>query len=225
MRQVRTLLLALAAILLLPMAAAQAQLDQQQLISQAQSTLERMAVDSNYQQHFRADLQAAKAVIIVPSFYKAGFFLGGEYGTGIVLSHNADGTWSYPGFLTLGGGSFGLQIGAASSSVIFMIRSDSALRAVLNNQFKFGADAGVTFAVVGAGIGGDTTSHGGADILAYSLSGVGLYGGLTLNGAVLSPKESWNAAYYGQSLSNRAIVLEQSASNRGADPLRDALAR
>jgi lipid-binding SYLF domain-containing protein len=65
----------------------------------------------------------------------------------------------------------------------------------------------------------------GADIVAYSYSGVGLYGGLTLDGTVLAPRESWNASYYGQNISSRALILENAVSNPQSDRLRDILAR
>jgi len=95
---------------------------------------------------------------------------------------------------------------------------------MLNNQFKFGADTGVTVLVVGAGVGASTTSNLGADIYAYSLTGIGLYGGLSLEGTVLSARESWDAAYYGSNVSSRAIVLDNAVSNPRADALRDILA-
>ena len=101
---------------------------------------------------------------------------------------------------------------------------DKGLEAMLNNQFKFGADSGITFLVVGAGMGASTTSNLQADIFAYSLTGIGLYGGLSLEGTVLSSRESWNAAYYGSNVASRAIVLDNSVSNPRADALRDFLA-
>jgi SH3 domain-containing YSC84-like protein 1 len=222
----RKILPAFAGFLLLMLAAmpARAQMDQQQTVNSALATMERMKTNENFQEAFESHLQNSKAVLIVPALYKGGFIFGAQYGNGVLLARGADGGWSYPAFYTIEGGSFGLQIGLESTAVLFVIMTDNGLKAVLNNQFKFGADAGVTVVVVGGGVGAATTSNLGTDIYAYALSGVGLYGGLSLEGTAISPRESWNAAYYGQNLSSRAIILENAASNPNADRLRDILA-
>ena len=218
-------LLALLAVLALPVTPALAQYDQQQVVNQSVSTVERIMTDANFQKSFPQDLARAKAILIVPNLYKGGFLLGGQYGNGVLLAKGADGAWSYPAFYSLSGGSLGLQVGIEDVAIVFLINNDKALQAVLNNQFKFGGDMGVTVAVIGAGMGASTTSNAGADILAISLSGVGLYGGLSLEGTVLSPRESWNSHYYGDNVSGRAIILDQAANNPEADRLRERLAR
>lgn len=203
---------------------ASAQQDQQQTVNSALATLERMKNDPGFKERFQPKLEQARAVLIVPALYKGGFIFGGQYGNGVLLGRMADGSWSYPAFYTLEGGSLGLQIGLESTAVLFAIMDDKAMEAVLNSQFKFGADSGVTVQIVGAAFSAATASHLGADIYAFSLAGVGLYGGLSLEGTVLSARESWNAAYYGQDVPSRAIVLDNSASNDKADALRDLLA-
>lgn len=219
-------LLILAFLLTVPAVAARADpIDQAQVVDAATTTVERMKTDANFQQTFMPELAKARAVLIVPALYKGGFFFGGQYGNGVLLARKGDGSWTYPAFYTIEGGSFGFQFGLESSAIILLVMSDAGLNAVLNNQFKFGADAGITVVAVGASVGAATTSNLGADILAYSLSGIGLYGGLSLEGSVLSPRESWDAAYYGRNLSSRAIVLDNAATNSQAEHLRDILAR
>jgi len=220
----KALLLLLALLWVTLGASALAQQDQQQTVSGALASLERMKGDPNFLEGFQPKLNQARAVLIVPALYKGGFIFGGQYGNGVLLARLADGNWSYPAFYTLQGGSFGLQIGLESASILFLIMTDKGLQAVLSNQFKFGADTGITFLVVGGGVGASTTSNLGADIYAFSLSGVGLYGGLSLEGTVLSARESWNAAYYGSNVASRAIVLDNSVRNSRADGLRDILA-
>lgn len=221
----RIRILALLAVLLFPAAPALAQYDQQQVVNHSSATIERIQTDSNFAKRFPNDLAKAKAILIVPNLYKGGFLLGGQYGNGVLLAKLADGSWSYPAFYTLSGGSFGLQLGLEDVSIVFLINTDKALHAVLANQFKFGGDMGVTFAVVGAGMGASAASNGSVDITAISMSGVGLYGGLSLEGTMLSPRESWNANYYNQNVSSRALVLDNAASNPDADKLRDRLTR
>ncbi len=209
------------ALTMLVAAPAWAQFDQEQTVNSALATIERMKTS---QPSVREQINKARAVLIVPNFYKGGFILGGEYGNGVLLVRNPDGSWTYPAFYTMEGGTLGFQIGLQSTSVLFLIMSEKGLKAVVNNQFRFGADAGITVVIVSAGAGASTTSNLGADILAYSFSGMGLYAGMSLEGSVLAPRESWNAAYYGRDVTSRAILFEHAASNPQADRLRDFLA-
>jgi lipid-binding SYLF domain-containing protein len=225
MTKLRGLALILLTALAFAPASAIAQVDQQKTVNSAAATIERMKTAVNALSRFPEDLQHARAVLIVPDLYKGGFIFGGQYGNGVLLAHLSDGNWGSPAFYTMEGGSLGLQIGIESTSVIFIINTDKALQAILANQFKMGADAGITFVVVGAGIGVSTTSNVGVDVIAYALTGVGLYGGLSLEGTMLAPRESWDSAYYGQDVSSRAIVLDNAASNPQADRLKEILAR
>jgi lipid-binding SYLF domain-containing protein len=220
-----TLILAVLAVLCLPIADAAAQVDARQTVSSAATTVERMKTSAEFQKNFQDELQNARAVLVVPSLYKGGFILGGQYGNGVLLAKLQQGGWSSPAFFTVEGGSFGLLAGLESTSILFILRTDKALNAVLSSQFKFGADAGITVAVIGGDIGASTTPNFKADILAYAMSGVGLYIGLSLEGTAVSPREAWNAAYYGQNVAARAIVLDNAVSNPQADRLRDVLAR
>ena len=59
-------------------------------------------------------LDGAECVAVFPSVFKAGFIFGGRGGRGVASCRTAVG-WSAPAFFTLGGGSFGLQIGVVSA--------------------------------------------------------------------------------------------------------------
>jgi hypothetical protein len=77
---------------------------------------------------------------------------------------------------------------------------------------------------VGAGIQGSTTTAVGADIVAFAASR-GLFGGVALEGSVMSTDTQANQAYYGQPLAARQLVMQMQGNNPGADPLRDVLTR
>ena len=64
----------------------------------------------------RGGAARARAVMICPRVFKAGFFLGGEGGDCVLLARAGNGTWSYPAFYGMGSGSFGLQIGIQDAS-------------------------------------------------------------------------------------------------------------
>lgn len=202
---------------------AAAQVDQQKLVNSAQSAVERLQTDSNYDAHWGPLLQSARGVLIVPSLVKAGFILGGEYGMGLMLVRRPDGSWSYPAFYTLTAGSLGLQAGFQDSEVMFVIMTDRALQAIMSNAVKVGADLGLAITVLGGGMEASTTTNLGADIYAFSRA-VGLFGGGSLEGAVIKARSTWNNAYYGDALAPEQILMG-TAVNPQADGLRQTLAR
>lgn len=225
-RRMRAMLAALAALVVLAVAPppAAAQAEQQKLVNLAAATVERLRSDSNFQQTMLARLQRARAVLIIPNLVKAGFIIGGEYGNGVLLVRGEDGAWSHPAFYTLAATSLGIQAGVQDSEVMFLIMSDRSLKAIMNNAVKLGADLSVAVLAAGAGMEASTTTALGADVLAFSHT-IGIFGGGSLEGAMIKPRPTWNAAYYGGGLSAEAILLQRAASNPEAEKLRDILAR
>lgn len=169
-------------------------------------------------------LRQAKAVVICPDIFRGAFFFGGEGGPCVMSARGADGSWSDPALYNLGSGSFGLQIGVQNSEVMMLIMTDQGLNALLNSQFKFGADAGVSVATFGTGINGSMAPAMNADIISFSKS-QGLYGGVSLGGAVLSNDAGAEQSYYGTQLDARQIVVDGQGNNPGANPLRTLLGR
>jgi hypothetical protein len=121
-------------------------------------------------------------------------------------------------------GSFGFQAGIQDSQTLLLLMNDRALNALMDSQFKVGADASLAIANVGGSVEAGATTALGADILAFSRSR-GLFAGLALEGSVLTAQSEWNRAYYGREVSPRDIVVAMNAHNPGADPLRAALLR
>jgi lipid-binding SYLF domain-containing protein len=169
-------------------------------------------------------LQRARAVMICPRVFKAGFIIGGSGGDCVLLARAGNGTWSYPAFYGLGSGSVGFQIGIQDSAIMMMIETGRGLNAVMDSQFKLGADASIAVATVGGSVGGATTAAVGPDIVVFAESR-GLFGGVSVDGSIMSLRSDWNAAYYGQPYSARQIVDQMAAANPGADPLREVLTR
>lgn len=210
------------AFLMAGLAPAQAASDQQELVDKSKYTIERMLKDELFSK-VPEYMARAKAILIVPSLFKAGFFFGGEGGNGILLTKNTDGTWSYPAFYTLGGASFGLQFGAQDAEVLLVILTDKGLDSTLRTEMKLGADASLAVGPVGAGIEGATTTSFGADIVSFSRA-TGLFGGVSGEGTVIYGRDSWNQLYYGEGTTARKILIERSVHNAGADALRQAVA-
>jgi lipid-binding SYLF domain-containing protein len=215
-------LLLAAALALAPLAPALAD-SPQHLIDSSTLALEDLIGGSSGQQA-QDYLRRAKAVVICPNIFRGGFVFGGEGGGCVMSARTADGSWSYPALYNLGSGSFGLQIGVQNSEVMMLIMTDGGLNALLNSQFKFGADAGVSVATFGTGVNGSMSTALNADIISFSKS-QGLYGGVSLGGSILSNDAGAEQSYYGTQVDARQIVIEGQGQNPGANPLRTLLGR
>ncbi|MCS6876805.1 MAG: lipid-binding SYLF domain-containing protein [Geminicoccaceae bacterium] len=206
------------------MAPARAGSEQQRLVDRARIVVEEFLADPEFQR-MRVYVQNAYAVIVVPDLLKAGFFLGAEYGKGVLLARDVrSGAWSDPIFVELYGGSIGLQFGGKASDVILTVMNRAALDKILTSNFKIGTDASVAAGPVGAGVGAATTLQFGEDLYVFS-RGKGLYGGLSVEGTAIVVKGDWNNRYYGQSVTPAAVLDERRVTNTGSQALRDALAR
>ena len=141
-------------------------------------------------------LDEARAIVVVPDTIKAGLFLGGRRGRGLLSVKSADGTWSNPSFVTLTGGSIGFQAGVQSSDIVLVFRSDRGLESIVNGKFTLGADAGVAAGPVGRSASAATDGEMKAEIWSWSRAR-GLFAGVALDGAVLAIDDAANAAVYG----------------------------
>jgi lipid-binding SYLF domain-containing protein len=197
--------------------------EQQTLVDRATLTVQDMMTQTVSDDPQRM-LRNAKGVMVCPRIFKAGFFFGGEGGNCVLLARAGNGTWSYPAFYTIGSGSFGFQFGIQDSQLFMLIMTQKGLNAVLDSQIKLGATASIAVATIGAGIQGSTTTAVGADIVAFSASR-GLFGGISLEGSVMSTQTNWNQSYYGRPFAARQLVMGMEGTNPGADPLRDLLTR
>jgi lipid-binding SYLF domain-containing protein len=220
--KVRRIVLSFVAVLMLALAAPARASDQQEIVDRAKLVVDRLRHDDNMAKNLNALLGRAKAVVIAPTLWRGGFFFGASGGSAVLLTRGGDGQWSAPAFYGMGGGSFGLQIGAEMQELMLIVLTDGGLAKLMDNQVKLGAD--ITFALgpVGAGLGGATTPNFSADVVAYS-SSIGLYGGLNLEGSMLSVREEWNRQYYGEGATSREIVFNRRFDNPGAADLRAAL--
>jgi lipid-binding SYLF domain-containing protein len=199
---------------------AHAATDQQNLVDRARITIDDVRHDKAFGNAPEL-MRRARAILIVPRLYKGGFFVGGEGGDGVLMARTPHG-WSEPAFYALGSASFGLQIGLEQSEVVMFIMSQKALDAVLRNQFKIGANAGLAVVTLGSGVGAATTSAAGADIVIWASSS-GAYAGITLDGSIIKPRPDWDRDYYGRDVTTREIIFHHEASNPGAAGLRATL--
>jgi lipid-binding SYLF domain-containing protein len=165
---------------------------------------------------FHDNVGSARGIFIVPQMLRGSFLIGGTGGSGVLLARDpATGKWSCSGFHTLDSVSMGLQIGADASEIILMIITEKGMNAMLSPEFKIGADVTVAAASVD-----QDTSQPSADILAFARSMMGIFSGISLDGAVIAPRTAWNNAYYGKTFSPEDILMRHSISNACVDPSR-----
>ena len=200
-----------------------AQSEQQELVDRAALAAQDLMNDRNGQDA-QSVLRRARAVMLCPRVFRAGFLFGGQGGSCVLTARDAAGSWSSPAFYGLGGISFGFQAGLQDAEVAFLILTQKGLTAIMDSQLKLGADAAATFVDLGGGVEGATTTALNADVVGFSRAR-GLFAGISLGGSMLTPKSDWNAAYYGRPVGVQQVVLTMEATNPAADPLRAVLSR
>lgn len=153
-------------------------------------------------------LDKSACVMIIPSMKRGGFIFGGSYGKGVASCRINGGTgpWSAPSMITIGGGSFGLQIGGQAVDLVLLVMNLSGLESLLDSKFTLGGDASVAAGPVGRTAAATTDAWLSAKILTYSRSR-GLFGGITLKGEVVRPDKDANYVLYGKEVSPRSILL------------------
>ena len=146
----------------------------------------------------------AEAIAVIPNVVKASFVVGGRRGRGLVSVRNADGSWSNPSFVTVTGGSFGLQAGVQSTDVILVFRTRRGVDSMIHGKFTLGADAAVAAGPVGRTAAASTDGELKAEIYSYSRSR-GLFAGVALDGAVLAIDHDANEKVFGNNVTPRQI--------------------
>ncbi len=142
-------------------------------------------------------MRNAHGMAIIPGVQKAGFVIGGQYGKGVLVARNENGTWGSPVFVTLSGGSVGWQIGVQTLDLVLSFRTRRSIDRVLQKGFTLGVDVSVAAGDLGRQAGAGTDTELKAEIYSYSRS-KGLFAGIALAGANLEIDDDANAAYYGK---------------------------
>jgi len=168
-------------------------------------------------------LGSAECVAVVPSLLNAGFVFGGRYGKGVASCRTPKG-WSTPAFFTIGGGSFGLQIGGQATDVVMLIMNKNGMDNLLSSKFKLGADASAAAGPVGRHAAADTDWKMRAEVLTYSRSR-GLFAGLELGGAVIKQDKDSTRDFYGRMVPFKTSLKGEIEAPKAAYPFLSSLAK
>jgi SH3 domain-containing YSC84-like protein 1 len=152
-------------------------------------------------------LDKAECVAIVPGLKKGGLGLGGKYGKGVVMCRKRDRSWTAPSFISIEGGSIGLQIGFEQIDVVMLIMNRDGVTKLIGDKFTIGADASAAAGPVGRQAAAQTNIRLDAEILTYSRA-KGLFAGISLDGATLRQDKDNIRDFYGKDIDARTILLD-----------------
>ena len=167
-------------------------------------------------------LNDAKCILVVPNMIKGGFVFGGKHGRGVASCRTAEG-WSAPAFVSVGGGSAGLQIGLEGVDLVMLVMNDKGLQQLLSSKFELSGEGSVAAGPVGRHASAGTDWKMTTEVLTYSRS-KGVFAGLTLEGAVVEQDNDSTRAIYGKQLEFRNILSGKVATPRSAEPFMKAVA-
>jgi len=160
-------------------------------------------------------LDNAKCVLVVPHLIKGGFIFGGKHGRGIATCRTSNG-WSAPAFISVAGGSWGLQIGAEGVDLVMLVMNEQGFQHLLSSKFALTGEGSVAAGPVGRHASAGTDWKMNTEMLTYSRS-KGAFAGLTLEGAVVQQDDDSTHAIYGKNMKFRNILSGKVSTPKSAD--------
>lgn len=151
-------------------------------------------------------LEKCRGIAVIPGVIKAAYGFGGQYGRGLVVVRNEDGTWSNPAFISLIGGSLGWQIGIQKADIVLVFKTEKSIDNIAAGKVTLGADLSVTAGPVGRSAEASTDLDMEAEIYSYSRS-KGLFAGISIKGASIQIDKDANNAFYGDAGLNARDIL------------------
>ena len=160
-------------------------------------------------------LSNAKCILVIPNLIKGGFIFGGKHGRGIASCRTGEG-WSAPAFVSIGGGSWGLQIGVEGVDLVVLVMNDQGFQHLLSSKFELTGEGSVAAGPVGRHASAGTDWKMNTEMLTYSRS-KGVFAGLTLEGAVIEQDNDSTRAIYGRHMTFSNILSGKAATPKSAD--------
>lgn len=182
-------------------------------------------------------LTRAKCIVVIPNLVKAGLVVGGKYGHGVAVCRTngnpnetpnqrakgaANAHWSAPAFITIGGGSVGLQIGAEGMDLVMLVMNNSGLQRLLSSKFEFSVEGSAAAGPVGRNASVGSNPNLNTQMLIYSLT-KGAFVGQALEGAVIEQDSDATKAVYGSNVSFKNILLGEVPPTSSASPFLQAV--
>lgn len=160
-------------------------------------------------------IENCHCVAVFPGVIKGAVAWGARHGRGIMSCRDSSGAWGPPTFMTMSGGSFGLQLGVEKSDVALFVMNSKGARSLLSSEFTLGAKGGVAAGPVGRSAEGSTDVKLDAEIYSYARS-KGLFAGLSIEGARVNADRKGNKRFYGRDPDPLDLVRESTAADMPA---------
>ncbi len=155
-------------------------------------------------------LNNARAIFIFPEIYEGGLIFGAKGGNGVLLIRRSDASFSGPFFYSMGGLSFGLQIGLKSAQVAMTIMTNRGLNSVVKERIKLGVDVDAALINTGVGFSAESTLRL-ADIYTFS-DNSGLFVGGSFEGSYLQPRNDLNKIIHGIQFTSEDVLDNKNIS-------------
>ncbi|HSY65055.1 MAG TPA: lipid-binding SYLF domain-containing protein [Terriglobales bacterium] len=167
-------------------------------------------------------LSNAKCILVVPDLIKGGFIFGGKHGRGVASCRTSEG-WSAPAFVSVGGGSWGLQIGVEGVDLVMLVMNEQGFQHLLSSKFELTGEGSVAAGPVGRHASAGTDWKMNTEMLTYSRS-KGVFAGLTLEGAVVQEDNDSTRAIYGKDKAFRTILDGKTSTPKSGEAFVHAVA-
>ncbi|KIM98254.1 hypothetical protein OIDMADRAFT_43333 [Oidiodendron maius Zn] len=147
--------------------------------------------------------------------FRAGMYLAGAGGSGVVVARLPNGTWSPPSAFSVRSGSIGLVYGVDIYDCVCVLNTQAAVDAYTNPEVNLGG----VLALAAGPIGGNANIKEIKPVWTYTKSR-GIYGGLTVDGTVVKERPGANADFYGSNVTTAQILRGDVTAQVGADKWR-----
>ena len=179
------------------------------LLQDAASTLREMRKNTPNKM-LEAAIAQARALVILPGVYQAGFLYSVHGGSGVFIARRADGGWGSPVFVSVVGAGYGLQAGLEKSRLVLTVMEDAVVTRILAGRFDF--DTAAKYDILGVR---EETSQGSLisdqPVVAFG-DGVGMMAGVALRGGGLFVNGDMTRAYYEQPTKSIEDILQSAAA-------------
>lgn len=149
-------------------------------------------------------LKQARCIAVIPKLTKAGFIVGGKHGNGVVSCRTRSG-WSAPAFISMSGGSIGLQAGAEHQDILLLMNTQGE-QELKNGHWELRGEAAA--AGPSGGTGAEAATGWKAPVLSYSNSS-GAFAGADVGGSKIGADEDAIHKVYGESVTFQTLLNGQ----------------
>lgn len=168
-----------------------------------------------------SQIKQADAVVFL-TVARAGIFMTGHIGSGLVVARNMDGSWSAPSAVLYLGTGMGMQGGADLTDYVIILKRQAVDSFAGNNQLVLGGDVGATFWM---GRHGTAELHMGkrAAMSVGWAASKGFFAGAAATAGLIRTAGGTNKKFYGREVDPSDLLHNKIARPRAAKPLYDVL--